>query len=93
MEHPSEVDGCRTCKYRTISISNAATPTKTLRLGTQKDPSNNWERGIATDHRGVPYLNASGSPIGVKEFQNNRSTYEQAIRDNRNAQPATTKVN
>lgn len=85
--HPVEVEGCRTCKYRTIRISNTATPNKQLKVGTQKDPTNNWERGIATDHRGVPYLKGDGSMIGVKEFQNNRSTYEQAIRDNRQ-QPA-----
>ena len=47
-----------------------------------------WERGIAGSERRdgsfVPYLHADGSKIGVKEFADNRTKYERAIRENKN---------
>ena len=46
-----------------------------------------WEKGIAGQHRRdgsfVPYVNADGSRIGVKEFADNRTRYERNIRENR----------
>ena len=47
-----------------------------------------WERGLAGSERRdgsfVPYLHADGSKIGVKEFADNRTKYERAIRENKN---------
>lgn len=84
-EHTFEVDGCPTCKYRTIRISAAATPNKTRSHAPPKRYGNQWEKGIATDHRGVPYLNDNLQPIGIKEFSENRSGYETRIRDLKNS--------
>lgn len=80
--HIEEVDGCRTCKYRTIRLSAAATPTKSRNTIPVGEPKNSWERGIAKDHRGVPYLD-NGAVIPVKKFAANRSKYEEAIRRNK----------
>jgi hypothetical protein len=45
---------------------------------------NSWEKGIATDHRGLPYLDGqTGNPIPIKKFADNRSKYEEAIRQAR----------
>jgi hypothetical protein len=35
---------------------------------------NSWERGIAKDDRGMPYLGADNKPVGVKEFAQRRNT-------------------
>jgi hypothetical protein len=87
--HPLDVDGCRTCKYRTIRLSNTCTPSKSPSLAAPKRERPSWESGIATDHRGVPYLD-QGRTIGVKQFAENRSKYEEAIRRNKTAAPVST---
>ena len=47
-----------------------------------------WEKGLAGSNRPdgsfVPYLHADGSKIGVKEFADNRTKYERAIRESKN---------
>jgi len=90
-DHPVPVDDCVTCKYQSIRLSAAATPNKTKSPTPPRQANPAWERGIAKDHRGVPYLKGDGTPIGVKQFAENRSKYEEAIRKNRQAtlQPAT----
>lgn len=84
-EHPYGVDGCRSCKYRTINLSMTCTPTKTRSLAPPRGSNPAWERGKATDHRGVPYLDGKGNEIGVKQFAENRHKYEATIRRNKNA--------
>lgn len=82
--HPRrDVDGCPTCKMLSVRLSDKALPTKRRSSAPPKPGSNSWERGIATDHRGVPYLDGNGSMIGVKQFAQNRSRYEEQIRRNR----------
>lgn len=76
---------CLTCRYRSVRLSAAATPTKTRSAAAPHRPNASWETGVATDHRGVPYLKADGGYIGVKEFGERRHVYEDAIRRNRNA--------
>lgn len=66
-------------------ISRDALPNKTPSRTPPRTPDNAWERGIARDHRGMPYLNEKGSEIGVKEFAQNRGKYEARIRELRNS--------
>lgn len=44
-----------------------------------------WEAGRAGEHRPdgsfMPYLNADGQAMGVKEFSENRHTYESRLRE------------
>lgn len=76
---------CPTCKYRSIRLSAACHPTKTPSPTPPHRPNASWEAGLATDHRGVPYLDKKLNPLGVKQFAENRSGYEADIRRLRNA--------
>jgi len=41
---------------------------------------NSWERGVARDHRGVPYLDSDLEPIPLHRFASYRAHYEERIR-------------
>lgn len=72
-----DVDGCPTCKLRSVQLSPAATPTKTRRfgkLGPKGNPS--WEKGIVTDSRGMPILKPDGHFIRQKEYAEKRHSIE-----------------
>lgn len=83
LEHPSmDVDGCRTCRLRSVQLSPAATPTKTRKfhpVGVPKG-NNSWERPVVTDARGMPLLRADGEMIRTKEYAERRSSIEAARR-------------
>lgn len=83
LEHPSmDVDGCRTCKLRSVQLSPAATPTKTRKfhpVGVPKG-NNSWERSVVTDSRGMPLLKANGEAIRSKEYAERRHEIEGARR-------------
>lgn len=71
--HSERVDNCFACRVAPgIQISPKATPSKRS-LSPPKKPDNSWERGIATDERGMPFLGKGGAPIGVKEYGQRRS--------------------
>lgn len=77
--HPDLVDGCLTCQLRSVQLSPSCTPSKPRRL--QQPGShqrNSWERGIATDSRGMPLLDGGIAPISVKKYGENRRKYESA---------------
>lgn len=60
-----------------LNISPKATPNRTPQKPSKPhEPNNAWERGVATDHRGMPYLNSDLSPMGVKRFSELRSKFE-----------------
>src|SRR5690242_6913953 len=72
-QHPSRVEGCLACKLRgEIYLSRKATPTKSPSAAEPHRPDPAWERGIATDERGMPFLGKGGAPIGVKEYGERR---------------------
>lgn len=84
---------CFRCKCLSISVSDKATPNRAANRNNtavprDKTSSNAWERGVKTDHRGMPYLHADGSPIGLKEWSEKKHTFEAAIKAN--AAAATT---
>lgn len=79
--HPVRVEGCGICRLSngSIQISPQATPSK--REGRRflgpppKKPNNSWERGIATDERGMP-LFMDGKPVSVKRYAERRHEIE-----------------
>ena len=79
---------CFKHKIRTIQWSPACTPTRRNTIP-PRSPSNSWERGIAKDERGMPLLDASGSPLGLHELASNRGHIEKRIRELKNAPPVT----
>lgn len=85
--HTEPVDGCRTCQLRSVQLSPAATPSKARRLrawGAKR--GNEWERGIPTDGRGMPWLRpGTVAPVGTKEYGQDRRKIESARRQLANA--------
>lgn len=75
---------CFKHKIRTIQWSPACTPTRRNNIP-PRAPSNSWEKGIATDDRGMPLLGKGGSPIGLKERASRRGEIDSHLRDLRNA--------
>lgn len=87
LEHPESVSGCVTCKFRSIQISPAATPNRTQARRAAhppRTPNNSWEKGIATDERGMPLLGKDAEPIGVKQYAEQRRPIEERRRQLRN---------
>ena len=72
--HPEPVDGCFACKLSTIQVSQRVKPRRAS--GPPAGNHNEWERGIPTDHRGVPFLDASGDVIRVKQYAQDRHKLE-----------------
>jgi hypothetical protein len=70
--HPTPLEGCGICRFSngTIQISPKATPSKRSPTPPRK-PNNSWEKGLATDERGMP-LYMGGKPLGVKEAAERR---------------------
>lgn len=82
-----DVEGCPTCKLRSVQLSPAATPTKTRRFAPVGKPKGDpaWERAIVTDKRGMPILKPDGNLIRSKEYAENRHSIEAARRQMANA--------
>ena len=80
---------CFKHKIRTIQWSPAATPSRRNQIP-PKTPNNSWEKGIATDDRGMPLLGASGEPIGLKERASRRGHIDQRLRELKNTPPTPT---
>jgi hypothetical protein len=76
--HPELVPGCMACKLSTIQVGERVVSRRTG--GKPAGSSNSWERGIVHDHRGVPLWDGRGDPIGVKQYANNRSSFDEARR-------------
>lgn len=72
--HPELVDGCMACKLDTIQVAEKVVSRRTG--GAPAGNNNSWERGFALDGRGVPLLDASGEPIGVKQYAQKRHALE-----------------
>jgi hypothetical protein len=70
-------DGCFGCKIQTIQISPYATPNRLHPERAPRTPNNSWEKGIPTDSRGMPFLKADGSAMGVKEYGEKRHQIEE----------------
>lgn len=75
-EHPEPVDGCRTCKFRTLQVSPAVRESRRYAPSTAFAPKNSWERGIAKDERGLPLLDGNLQPIPVKRYAERRHEFD-----------------
>lgn len=91
--NPDSQHPCFSCKLKYwreengLQVDTRATPSRRNNVPPPtRESANNWEKGIVTDHRGMPYIRADGNPLGVKEMANKRSHYEGLIRQNKNGQ-------
>lgn len=84
-----QVEGCTThygCRLRakSISLSSAATPSRTPKLPYRPPRQPSWEKGIEGQHRPggyfMPTLNDKGKPMGVYEAQTHRKRIEDTRR-------------
>lgn len=67
--------GCR-IRAKALSYSRAASPTARSSKAPPRTPDPAWERGLAGEQRPggtfMPYLNAKGDPMHVKEASGQR---------------------
>ena len=75
---------CFKHKIRTIQWSPAATPSRRNTIP-PRTPNNSWEKGTATDDRGMPLLDGNLNPIGLKERANKRGLIDRRLEALRNA--------
>jgi len=79
---------CFRHKLQSIQFSPACTPTRRNTIP-PRPANNSWEKGVATNERGMPLLDKNLEPIGLKEYANNRSTYDRRLRDMKHTAPST----
>lgn len=92
-EGPHHADGpedCFGCKVKGVTFNPYATPSRLRPHIPPRTPNPAWERGIARDSRGMPYLNKAGSPMGVKQFAEERHKIEEHQRKLRQAPAVAT---
>ncbi len=70
---------CFRHKLRSIQFTPSCTPTRRNTIP-PRTPQNSWERGVATDDRGMPLLDKNLSPIGLKEAADIGSSLDSQIR-------------
>jgi hypothetical protein len=83
-DHPVPVEGCFACKLDSITVSAALHAPRATRYVKPRKHDNPWERGVTGTHRRdgsfMPYVNREFHPIGPKVFADNRSRFENQIR-------------
>lgn len=74
-------DMCAPCRWKTVQLSPAATPTRMNDVPPEASRYNAWERGIVTERRPggfeMPVIDSKGL-IGVKKWADNRHRYDDA---------------
>jgi hypothetical protein len=70
---------CFKHKIRSIQWSPSATPSRRNNIEPRR-PNNSWEKGIATDNRGMPLLNPDGTHIGLQRLADKRPQIEDSLR-------------
>lgn len=83
-------DSCFGCKLQSVQWSPSATPNRRNKIP-PRPPQNNWEKGIAKDHRGMPLLDGNGDTIGLQELADKRPQIEGSLRRLKNTPPAAPK--
>lgn len=80
--HRGQHEDCGPCRWLSVGISPAATPTRrNTNESRAVTDDNSWERGIATHPSGLPFLDAQGETIGLHRWQTERHGYEKAFAD------------
>ena len=87
-KHYGQHEDCFGCKLHSIQWDPRAMPSRKS-SAPPRTPNPAWERGVPTDNRGMPFLNAEGKEMGQKEFSQKRSQIEANRRRLRQA-PAET---
>ena len=72
---------CFKCKIKSIQLSPKATPTRTYRRQTRTPTPDPWGGAQVRDERGMPLLKANMDPITHKDYENNRTKYDQLRRE------------
>lgn len=65
------------CRVKSFTINPYSLPSRLNFKNPPKQPEPRWERGIAKDQRGVPFLDKTGAPIGLKRYAEERHSIEQ----------------
>ena len=73
-----------------IQLGEGSTPTRSRKVDHNKPHYNAWERGHATDDRGMPYLDGDLNPIGLKRFRDEGFAAKAAELKARNADARVT---
>lgn len=81
-EHDDEKE-CGPCfrdRINSIGVGASATPSRYVsrkrgRKPKSREASNRWERGMPTDHRGMPYLDEKGVRVNTKKLAETRHKY------------------
>lgn len=68
---------CFGCKAQSIQFNPYSMPSRLHPEHAPRTPNPAWERGVATDSRGMPQLRKDGSPMGVKEYAESRHKIEE----------------
>lgn len=68
------------CKLKSIQFDPYSMPSRLHPSVAPRRPNPAWERGIPTDRRGMPFLKGDGTPMGVKEYAQNRSQIDERRR-------------
>ncbi len=78
--HQTECRDCFKERIGSIGLGSGTTPSRdntNWAARRARKPQNSWERGMPTDDRGMPYLDAKGNRVYQKQFAETRHTYRQ----------------
>jgi len=64
------------CRVKSFTVNPRSMPTRLHPENPPRQPNPAWERGIAKDERGMPYLTEGGGYLGVKQYAENRHRIE-----------------
>ena len=70
------------CKVQTIQYNPYAMPSRLNPKAAPKVTEPKWEQIVPTDNRGMPFLDKTGAPIGIKKYTENRHRIEEQRRKN-----------
>lgn len=79
-EGPHHIDGppeCFGCRVKSFTVNPYSLPSRLHPSNPPRRPNPAWERGVPTDSRGMPFLTKAGTPMGIKQFTEDRHTIEE----------------
>ena len=86
----SHGDGCYGCRIQTIQVAPSAMPTRQNSAPPARS-FNNWEKGVKRWDDGTP-LRVDGRCVGLKEYSDNPTRYDQIMRQQVQNQPPREKA-
>lgn len=70
------------CKVKHITYNPYSMPSRLNPSAAPKVSEPKWEQTVPTDSRGMPFLDKTGSPMGVKAYGQHRHRIEEQRRKN-----------